>query len=197
MATGPEQTGTLAATLPRSLYPTRVTVPSMSPPPPHPVRGFFSSFVRFFSWCCRARAGLRRIAQTIPELIEGAPYAAQDGLVYLGSKTTRVYAVNQATGELRNKYLPEAEASSCANNIPDIPSDSPSLFIGRIECVSFLAFYALVDLTSFSFCLSLSFFLFPHFSSLQVHAHRARPEEQPSVLECYAGHVRCWCFVAT
>ncbi len=97
---------------------------------------------------CRAHthAGLRRIAQTIPELIEGSPFVTQDGLVYLGSKSTRVYAVNLATGELHNKYLPEADVPSCADSIPDLPTDNPSLFVGRIECG--LPLHPLVSLLS-------------------------------------------------
>lgn len=81
--------------------------------------------------------GLRRLDQSIQQLVHDAPFTADDGaFVYLGAKATRVYSVDQRTGELRSKYLPQTDAAdTCA---PDAAGDEdsaapPPLFIGRTE----------------------------------------------------------------
>jgi len=39
------------------------------------------------------------------DIVADAPFTADDGNVYLGQKSTRVYAVDPLTGEFRNKYV--------------------------------------------------------------------------------------------
>lgn len=78
--------------------------------------------------------GLQRVGRSIQDLVQASPFAAEDGSVYLGSKTTRVYSMNARTGELHNKYLPETnDEDETTHHQAQLTARDPTLFIGRTQ----------------------------------------------------------------
>lgn len=87
-------------------------------------------------------SGLERIPASIKDLIEKAPFAMKDGVVYTGSKSTVLYTLNATTGEILHSYGKElarsVEKKSVCEAAPSddwFPLQSGMLLIGRSDYV--------------------------------------------------------------
>ncbi|PRT54925.1 Serine/threonine-protein kinase ppk4 [Wickerhamiella sorbophila] len=86
-------------------------------------------------------SGLERIPASIKDLIEKAPFAMVDGVVYTGSKSTILYTLNATTGEVIHSYgsgLSKAVEFSACEAPPEsdfFPLQSGTLLVGRTDYV--------------------------------------------------------------
>lgn len=72
---------------------------------------------------------LKAVDMNLRDIVQDAPFTGDDGSVYLGQKTTRVYAVDPQTGQFRNQYLADDDTTTEAGATPR----RAALFVGRTE----------------------------------------------------------------
>lgn len=89
-----------------------------------------------------ARKGIVRIPAPIKTLIERAPFALEDNIVYTGSKCTSFYSIDVRSGKTLEKYgahTPQCKTTLNVTSVADedsVPSiSSGALLLGRTEYV--------------------------------------------------------------